>query len=94
MSILPIKLDGVISDGGDSNQSGIRNLDEPSFRAMPLANRTRAIAAEIRLWILADMAIIPGDAHYVARLNVINLSRKDSHNPCFKAPRARRRLRS
>jgi hypothetical protein len=40
------------------------------------------------------MVVIPGDAHYVARLDVINLSWKDSHNPDVKAPRARRRLHS
>jgi len=94
MSIVPVKLDGVISDRGDSNQSRIRNLDESSFRAMALANRTWTIAAKITLRILADMVVIPGDAHYVARLDVINLSWKDSHNPDVKAPRARRRLHS
>ena len=71
MSILPVRLDGIISDCGNCNQFGIGDLDESTFRAVPLANRAGTIAAQITLRVIAHVAIVPRDAHETTALDMI-----------------------
>lgn len=73
MAIVPAKLDGIVTHCLDADQLSVRHLDKSPLRTVPLTERARAPTAHIGFAVLADVAIVPGDAHRPAGFDVVDL---------------------
>jgi hypothetical protein len=63
----------VISDRANVTQFSIRNGDELTAGAVPLAKSAGAMAPQVRFWIAPRMIIIPKNPDDALGFNVINL---------------------
>jgi hypothetical protein len=73
VAIVPTHFDGVVSNRADSYQFRIGRIDKPSLRPVPLAKSARTVSAKINFIVLADMPVVPGDAHGAVRFDVVDL---------------------
>jgi hypothetical protein len=83
VTVLPEQFNGVVADSTNPGEDRSGHGDEPALRAMALAHRARAIAAQIFLFVVTHMAIVPSDAHRAARFNMVDLGWKcGCHEAC------------
>lgn len=73
VAVMPVHLDCVISHRANFDQFCVGDIDESSLRAMSLTKRTGTVTPEIRFGILADMPVVPSNAHRAARSNMVDL---------------------
>jgi hypothetical protein len=74
--ILPPEFDGVIAHRTDFLQLCSRNRNKSPLCSMSLAHGTWAVAAQILVFVLPHMAIVPSNPHRTAGFYVIDLSGK------------------
>lgn len=76
MSVLPTKLDGVVSHSADLRELCIRDAIEFDRPAMPLAKSAGTVAAKVIFRVVSHMAVIPRDAHQPFFSHVVDLCRQ------------------
>ena len=75
MAVFPAKFEGVVSYGTDLAELRLRNRDE-FFRftgPMSLAEGAGTITAKVFLWVLPNVAVIPGDPDYFLGPDMVHL---------------------
>lgn len=75
MSVLPVELDGVVSDGVDILQFGVLHRDELLPGPMPLTHSAGAPSAKVRFCVLSHVAVIPGDPYDAPSFDVVDFGR-------------------
>ncbi len=76
---MPAELKGIVADTANFLEHSVGHRNEMPLAAVPLAHRTGTMTAKIGEFIFTDVAVIPSDAHYPARFDVINLSWTSNH---------------
>lgn len=74
MAVLPTQLDGIVTHGANPSENGAGHGDEAALTTVALTHGARTVTTQIFLMVLADVSIVPGDAHNTTRLYVIDFS--------------------
>jgi hypothetical protein len=83
VSILPSEFDGIIAHRADFLKLRFWYRYKSPLRSVALAHGTWTVTAQILIFVLPDVAIIPSDPHRAAGLHVIDLSGIRSAHSCL-----------
>jgi hypothetical protein len=83
VTIAPVKLYRVVPYRPNVNQLGVGDGDKLPAGAVTLAESARAVSAQVRLWILSRMVIIPQNPDNAICFDVIDLGWNSASHAAF-----------